>query len=119
MWTPNAASAPGHQVERPLGLDPDSSRYVQTHEHAVGDRLADRSRDLEEAFNHPEHQPTVHRAPTNDDKDDHDEKIKMMMTRIAELEASQPSSQGSGFMIPRNVYSIGLHMTGIILSLSG
>ena len=78
----NAASAPGQQVERPLGLDPDSSQYVQTCEHAVGNRLADRPRDLEEASNHPEHQPTVHRVPTNDDKDDRDEKIKLSLIHI-------------------------------------
>ena len=101
MWAPNAASAPGQQVERPLGLDPDSIQHAQTREHVVGDRLADRPRDLEEASNHQEHQPTIHRDPASNDKDDRDEKIKMLMTRTAELEAPQPSSQGSGFMTPR------------------
>ena len=34
-------------------------------------------------------------------RDDRDEKIKILMTRTAELEAPEPSSQGSGFITPR------------------
>ena len=100
MWTPNAASAPEQQVERPQGLDHENIQQVQTHEHAAVDRLPDRPRDLEEASNRQKHQPTIHHDPVNADRDDRDEKIKMLMTRTAELEAPQPSSQGSGFMTP-------------------
>ena len=101
MWIPNAASAPGQQVERPQGFDHESIQHVQTREHAAGDRPTDRLRDLEEASNRQEHQPAIHRDPVGTERDDRDEKIKMLMTRIAELEAPQPSSQGSGFMTSR------------------
>ena len=39
--------------------------------------------------------------PANNNKDDRDEEIKMLMARIAKLEAPQPSSQSSGFITPR------------------
>ena len=101
MWIPNAASAPERQVERPQGLDHENIQHVQTHEHADVDRLLDRPRDLDEASNRQKHHPTIHHDPVSADRDDRDEKIKMLMTRTAELEAPQPSSQGSGFMTPR------------------
>ena len=100
-WIPKAASAPGQQVERPQGLDHESIQHIQTHEHAAGDRPTDRPRDLEEASNRQKQQPTIHHGHESADRDDRDEKIKVLMTRTAELEAPQPSSLGSGFMTPR------------------
>ena len=64
-------------------------------------RLADSPRNLNEASNRQEHQPAIHRDPVTTDKDDHDEKIKILMTRIAQMKAPQPSLQGSGFMTLR------------------
>ena len=101
MWTPNAASPREHQVDRPQELNLDSIQHARTREHVVVSRLADRSRDLEKASYHEKHQPTIYRDLVSNDKNDRDEKIKMLMTRNAELKAPQSSSQGSGFMTPR------------------
>ena len=101
MWTPNAASAPEQQAERPQGLNHENIQHAQAHEHVASDRLPDRPRDLDAASNRQKQQPKNHHDHESADRDDCDEKIKKLMARTVELEAPQPSSQESGFKTPR------------------
>ena len=74
-WSPNAASAPEQQAERPQGLNDENVHQVQIHEHDAADRVLDRPRDLERAFDRQRPQPMNRHDHAGAARDDRDEKI--------------------------------------------